>query len=273
MENKKRLHWMLGVVIAVAMLIVFFPMGIINANATDGNFAGGGGTTGDVHWHYDGKGTLTIFGSGDIPDYANTSSQPWAVFSQEIERLVIERGLDEIGNYAFAELKNLKQVDWADSIRFIGKNAFYGCSALTEITLPLNLWKIEAVAFGDCTSLKKVTFQGYSPQVDATAFQNVIAEARYPVASSSWTEKHRQNYGGTLTWVAADAPNEVFDSGAGAFGAWGIRNDGTLIISAESGSMWDDYTRGSAPWYKYRNDVTKLEILGYDKIPAYAFAD
>ena len=60
--------------------------------------------------------------------------------------------------YNFISLsRGVKQVVLPDTIRYIGKNAFYGCTSLEKINFPAGLEKIDERAFGECYGLKTVS--------------------------------------------------------------------------------------------------------------------
>ena len=83
---------------------------------------------------------------------------PWGEYADLIETVVIEEGVNAVGQMAFYELKNLKTVvlpasvgevrNYAfknvttlqsinlENISIIGEGAFYGCSSLTEVNYP-----------------------------------------------------------------------------------------------------------------------------------------
>ena len=83
---------------------------------------------------------------------------PWGEYADRIETVVIEEGVNAVGQMAFYELKNLKTVvlpasvgevrNYAfknvttlqsinlENISIIGEGAFYGCSSLTEVNYP-----------------------------------------------------------------------------------------------------------------------------------------
>ena len=66
--------------------------------------------------------------------------------------------LEGIPNAAFGNCYYLVSVVFGEhsKIAYLGKAAFHLCSALTSITVPNNLKVIEELAFGGCTSLKRV---------------------------------------------------------------------------------------------------------------------
>ena len=58
-----------------------------------------GGTTGSLTWSLSG-GTLTISGSGAMPDFIRQES-PWYDYGNHITAVIIEAGVTRIGNFAF----------------------------------------------------------------------------------------------------------------------------------------------------------------------------
>lgn len=57
--------------------------------------------------------------------------------------------------YAFYNCCNLKEINLSNTC-FIGQKTFYGCSGLTNLTLPESLTKIGADAFQGCSALKSI---------------------------------------------------------------------------------------------------------------------
>ena len=60
---------------------------------------------------------------------------------------------------AFKDHKNLKRVVIPDSVSTIGQNAFNGCSALEEVTLPAGA-VLQSGAFSWCTAVSRATISG-----------------------------------------------------------------------------------------------------------------
>ena len=66
--------------------------------------------------------------------------------------------LTHIGKYTF-RYTNFVNIDMSDStIKTIDQEAFYGCTTIKTIKMPLTLTRINAVAFRDCTSLEFIEF-------------------------------------------------------------------------------------------------------------------
>ena len=89
-----------------------------------------------------------------------------------------------------------------DSVTNIGNYAFYGCYHLTSVTIPDSVTRIDMYAFADCLGITSVYFLGNAPSIVENAFSDVNATVYYPAGNATWTNKVRQNYGGTLTWEA-----------------------------------------------------------------------
>ena len=111
--------------------------------------------SGELTWSLDKKGTLTISGNGDMPNYSD-DTPPWEKYKDDIKAVVIENGVTHIGTQSFQYCTNLKSVTIPSSVESIGKAAFFRCEKLSEITLPGALVEIEAQTFDHCTKLKSI---------------------------------------------------------------------------------------------------------------------
>ena len=117
-------------------------------------------------WVLTEDGDLTISGKGEMDDYSDEDSQPWAVYSLEIRSVTVEKKITSIGDAAFyGEYENLKTVCLPDTLERIGDHAFEGCLKLEKIDLPEAITEIGKDAFKDCDALRRATFAG-----DAEAF-------------------------------------------------------------------------------------------------------
>lgn len=107
-----------------------------------------------------------------------------------------------ISDSAFTSCNALTQIDLPDTVTSIGFCAFEKCSSLTKIHIPNNVASIDSLAFYDCEKLEQITFNGDAPRISSSAFTSVTATVYYPSNNGTWTENVRQNYDGTLTWIA-----------------------------------------------------------------------
>ena len=114
------------------------------------------GTTGPLTWSFSG-GTLTIGGSGTMPNYT-TTNQPWNAYMSSITSVVIGSNVTSIGYYAFYNCSGLTSITIPNSVTSIGRNAFQ-LSGLTGISIPNNVSSIGFFAFSDCSALKNVRIE------------------------------------------------------------------------------------------------------------------
>ncbi len=113
------------------------------------------GTCGDnITWELDDSGTLTISGTGEMPNWIAGRATPWNTWSNEkkITNVIIGNGITSIGDSAFEELPNLKSVTLNGDIQYIGKYAFNRCFNLKmrKLVLPNSVTTIEDSAFFGC---------------------------------------------------------------------------------------------------------------------------
>lgn len=83
-------------------------------------------------------------------------------------------GVSHVGNNAFKDCTRLTTVTFSDSLRELGGRAFAGCTALTEIDLPVNLWKIGYgyATFQGCTGIRRVSSRSVIPPVAGAVLDN-----------------------------------------------------------------------------------------------------
>ena len=157
-------------------MFTLWMTGLFLLLTTLGAAAQNSGTTGPLNWNYDaGTKTLTITGTGAMPDFANADAQPWKDVRNEIEKVKIEAGVKSVGAYAFRNSAVLTSVTLPAGVQTIGEAAFNDCAALTSVTLPEGLTTIGKYAFSGCSALTSITLPGSVTAIGEQVFGNCTA--------------------------------------------------------------------------------------------------
>lgn len=86
--------------------------------------------------------------------------------------IVLNDGVDNIGNFAFVGCNELTSVIVPNSITTIGDGAFSGCRRLISINIPESVTCIGALAFADCRKLASVVMPDSKTTIDVSVFPN-----------------------------------------------------------------------------------------------------
>ena len=89
---------------------------------------------------------LTIYGSGDMPEFG-TGGTPWYGYVSQIVAVVVEEGVTGIGRCSFYNSANLTEVTLNEGLLTIGDYAFDSCRSLTDIDIPSTVIYISETAF------------------------------------------------------------------------------------------------------------------------------
>ena len=136
---KHRIRQVLALAMAMAFCISLLPC-VALAEEPEGSIAGvvdksqatGCGQCGEyLTWELTEDGTLTIFGTGNMDDWA-ANAEPWNAWRAEIRTVVIEDGVTSIGSFAFYLCDALTQVTIPESVSVVGDNAFFW-TGLTQV--------------------------------------------------------------------------------------------------------------------------------------------
>ena len=159
----------LTAVVALTLLLVLTFTSCGNSKVESGSGSCGNG----VIWEYDADTkTLRIAGSGDMPDFESSSSTPWVATRATVKSLVVEDGVERIGNFAFYCFTALEEVELADSVTSIGESAFAFSTKVENIALPTALKTIEERAFEGCTALNTALVPASVDSIGAHAFSS-----------------------------------------------------------------------------------------------------
>lgn len=160
----------------------------------------------NVQWKLYADGTLSVYGVRWME--GTNKTHKWKEYADQITRVIVEEGLSIIPNRAFSDLPNLTSVELPWTLWELGNEVFANCPKLTTVTLPVNTAKLGAYLFSRCTALETVIFLGSAPEMDGSVFKGLTLTAYYPKNDPTWTEETLKNYGGTVTWIAADTSTE-----------------------------------------------------------------
>lgn len=133
-------------------------------------YCGAEGNKHNVKWELDDDGTLTISGTGEMASYNLDNHAKWFNYRKNIERVVIEDGVTNIGEQAFRLCSRITEVDIHDSVTDIGMGSFAGCGSLTKVNIPENVTVIRYAAFSGCTGLRKIVIPDSVQTIETLAF-------------------------------------------------------------------------------------------------------
>ena len=86
-----------------------------------------------------------------------------------LSSVTISNSVDKIRDLAFMNCYNLSSVNFGESVKIIGGEAFNGCG-FTDITIPNSVTSIDYGGFNDCTGLTSVTINSSNIEINENAF-------------------------------------------------------------------------------------------------------
>lgn len=123
------------------------------------------GACGDyLTWTLDKKGTLTISGTGEMPDYQEANA-PYSEYSELINSIIIEKGVTKVGSYAFSGLSKASSVSLSNTISSVGNNAFKECNSIEEIHID-DLQSYLSISFVGTYSHPNNTYNRYNRRLN-----------------------------------------------------------------------------------------------------------
>ena len=128
-------------------------------------------------WTLTSDGALTIGGEGSMADYSGyaqgnnvfVSTAPWSAHMSDIRSLIVSSGVTGIGRYAFFGCRALSSVTLPEGLTDIRGCAFFGVG-ITELTLPQTAVNLGEQAFYYCRALTEVTLPENITQIAQEAF-------------------------------------------------------------------------------------------------------
>lgn len=184
---------------ACAMLLGSAAVPLTAGFAVSASAAEEGSCGENAVWSFDGSGTLTISGTGEISDWSSPMAIPWAELRDEITAVVIGEGITKIGSGSFYASSKLASVTLPETLTIIAGSAFLRCETLSEITLPESVEFIGDSAFYCCSSLASITILNDSC--------NIIGDGSTICSSFSY-ENNTAAFTGTICGHAGSAAQD-----------------------------------------------------------------
>lgn len=105
-------------------------------------------TRAEVLWTYDSlTKTLTFSGEERILYSLDVNLSPWDSLRLSTRKIVIQDGVEIIGNHAFSEFENLYEISLPATLKEIGFGAFEKCKSLRFIDIPISVTDISGRVF------------------------------------------------------------------------------------------------------------------------------
>lgn len=174
----------------------------------------------DCHWALDSLGTLTLSGTGSLPDFEpyreirtpltpeqvralQQKMQPWYDYHSLIQHAVVEDGITSLGAYAFSNCFNLEDVILPSSLTEIGDAAFYCCLSLREITIPDGITSIRGWTFSQCRNLERLTLPTSIINIERYAITGCtnLTDVIYSGTSTDWAQISIASWNGSLKFA------------------------------------------------------------------------
>jgi len=108
-----------------------------------------------------------------IPDSVTSIVDSTFWNCSSLTSIVIPDSVTSIGKYAFRNCSSLTSIEIPDSVTSIGSSAFQNCSSLTSIVIPDSVTYI-GEAFGGCSALEEITLPFVGASVNNSPFAKLF---------------------------------------------------------------------------------------------------
>lgn len=262
----KSVHWGRAIskeeVMQSNFAITRYPTNFVSPDEGDINEVTDSGTEENLTWELTKGGTLTISGTGDMPNYTTDSSKrpSWDAHKAAISTIVLEDGITNIGDNAFYQssaldvyipnsVKNIGQGAFRESalinttipggVQNIGHSAFYESANLVSVSVAEGVKVISDQAFRGCTSLEYIDFPSTITSIGAGAFMSCEMMKSVRFAPGSHSVEIGDNIF-TQCWrlMSVTLPQSATKISSGMFGS--CSSLFTLYIPASVTEIGDD---------------------------------
>lgn len=126
----------------------------------------------NVRFKLDDKGTLTIYGTGDMMSSIYFSNIDNGKYKNKIKKVVVKEGVTSVGGFSGCD--KLEAVSLSSSVKEIYMNAFYECTSLKKVVLKDGLEKIGHYAFMYNTNLREINIPDTVTEIGSQCFYSCV---------------------------------------------------------------------------------------------------
>ena len=222
-----------------------------------------------LDWNIQTDKRLFINGDGVMDSYMGYSN--WEEYTDLFDTVEYSGKLENYGEYAFYNCKNLKSIELAP---VIGAHAFEGCSNITSTITSgeFVLKEIGDYAFYGCDNLGGLTIE--NPECVIADSPYVFPEDMtiFGVAGST-AQAHAEKYGLDFVEITSGEQEKLPESECGESISWSFdESNGYLWLRGE-GVMNNWESADIVPWAEYADKITNISIDGWiESIGDYAFS-
>ena len=156
-------------------------------------------------------GPLTISGNGEMENFSNESNVPWCYYRDKIKEIHIDKGITNIGDYAFYKCEKVKSITVPNSVTSIGKCAFLKCTSLTKVKMYDTITSIENYTFSNCTSLSYIDIPDSVTSIGKYAFSDCTSLDDIDIPASVETIE-LSAFPDNLYFIRVDENNQYYSS-------------------------------------------------------------
>ena len=168
---------------------------------------------------------------------------------ENLKEITIPDSVVYIGNYSFLKCENLKEICIPEGLRLIGKSTFYGCKNLTKINIPESVKFIDNSAFYLCENLTEINIPDGVQSIGDRAFIFCDKLTEVNVPDGTQAIGYRTFYAcKNLTKI--NIPASVKYIGEEAFDMCFM-----LTATVEKGSFAEEYCKENNVKYMYEDSL------------------
>lgn len=127
---------------------------------------------------------LTISGEGAMPGYTKVVCPPWDEYSEFIDKIIVEEGVENIGQFAFYRHISASEIELPSTITEIGKYAFCKCNSINKMNIPESVASIGEYAFNGVQHLSIEGIPISASKDNGNASNEVGSETNTPEQST-----------------------------------------------------------------------------------------
>lgn len=190
----------------------------------------------NLTWKLDDNGTLTLSGTGDMYENYYTLDDQWYEICSLVKRVIIEEGIESIGQSAFWGFPNLTSVTIPDSVKSIDNYAFGNCRSLVSVDIPNSVTSIGNRVFENCTSLVSIDIPDSVTSLGNRVFEGCTSLDSF-VIPNSLTSIPDGTFKGCSSLTSVIIPDGVRTIEKSAF--YGC--SGSVIVKSDTPAILDSY--------------------------------